>query len=55
MSKRAARCTEADIKRAMKAAVSVGVHAVIEILPDGTIRIDAKPANLNTPKRRIAL
>lgn len=58
MSRRPARCTEAEIKRAIKAALACGAHGTVEILPDGTIRVAAeasKPANVNIPKRRIAL
>jgi hypothetical protein len=58
MSRRPARCTEADIKRAIKALLASGAYGSVEILPDGTIRVAAvgvNPANLNTPKRRIAL
>lgn len=36
MSRRPARCTQAEIARAIKAA---GPGMVVEILPDGTIRI----------------
>jgi hypothetical protein len=42
MSRRAARCTEADLKRAVKAAMAIGTHTVVELLPDGTIRIVQK-------------
>jgi hypothetical protein len=36
MSRRPARCTQADISRAIKAA---GPGMAVDILPDGTIRI----------------
>lgn len=39
MSRRPARCTEADLKRAMKIADQSVVPRVVEIAPDGTIRI----------------
>lgn len=58
MSRRPARCTEADIKRAIKALLASGAYGSVEILPDGTIRVApeaVKPANVNAPKRRIAL
>jgi acylphosphatase len=58
MTRRPARCTEADLKRAIKAVLALGAHGVVEILPDGTIRVEARaiqPANVNAPKRRIAL
>lgn len=58
MSRRPARCTEADIKRAIKALLASGAYGSVEISPDGTIRVSAeaiKPTTANTPKRRIAL
>ncbi len=58
MSRRPARCTEADLKRAIKAVLATGARGVIEVLGDGTIRVDVqplKPANVNAPGRRIAL
>lgn len=39
MSRRPARCTEADLKRAIKAAQAVGKDWAVEVLPDGTIRL----------------
>lgn len=36
MSRRPARCTQADLNRAVKAA---GPGMAVEVLPDGTIRI----------------
>ena len=39
MSRRPARCTEADISRALKAAERLGPHWAVEILRDGTIRL----------------
>lgn len=39
MSRRPARCTKADIRRAIEAAKAADVKMVIEILPDGTIRL----------------
>lgn len=41
MSRRAARCTEADLKRAIKAALSAGTSPVIEIPAQGAIRVIA--------------
>lgn len=58
MSRRPARCTEADIKRAIKALLASGAYGSVEISPDGTIRVQAeaiKPMPDSTPKRRIAL
>jgi hypothetical protein len=58
MSRRAARCTQADIHRAIKAVEQAGARMAVEILPDGTIRLS--PANQNGPeaigpKRKIVL
>lgn len=39
MTRRAARCTQADLDRAMKAAERAGADFVVDILPDGTIRL----------------
>jgi hypothetical protein len=39
MSRHAARFTQADIARALKAVEQVGARMAVEILPDGTIRI----------------
>lgn len=59
MSRRPARCTEADLKRAVKAVLAAGARATIRVDPDGTIQIDAVPVpklvGANSPKRRIAL
>jgi hypothetical protein len=58
LSRRPARCTEADIKRAVKAA---GPGMCVDILPDGTIRIAPfeairpMPEPKLAPKARIAL
>lgn len=39
MSRRPARATEADIRRAIHAAEKAGARMAVEILPDGTIRL----------------
>jgi len=39
MSRRAARFTQADIVRAIKAIQQTGAPMAVEIAPDGTIRI----------------
>jgi hypothetical protein len=39
MTMRAARCSQADIARALRAAQQVGGGLAVEIAPDGTIRI----------------
>ena len=49
MSRRPARVTQADIARSIRAAEQVGHGHVVEIAPDGTIRI--VPANGNIPAR----
>jgi hypothetical protein len=43
MTMRAARFSQADIARALRAARQVGGGAVVEIAPDGTIRITPPP------------
>lgn len=45
MSRRAARCTQADIARAIRAASQTGGGMAVEVLPDGTIRIAPAPAS----------
>jgi hypothetical protein len=58
MSRRPARCTKADIARAVSVAKDCGM--AVEILPDGTIRIvpsepvDKRPARVDG-ERRIVL
>jgi hypothetical protein len=44
MSMRAARCSQADIARALRAARQVGGALAVEIAPDGTIRIVPSPS-----------
>lgn len=39
MTMRAARCSQADIARALRAARQAGDGMIVEIAPDGTIRI----------------
>lgn len=39
MPRRGARCTQADIARAVRAAQQVGGGYDVELCPDGTIRI----------------
>lgn len=39
MSRTAAKVTQADIARALRAVEQVGAHAVVEVARDGTIRI----------------
>lgn len=39
MSRRPARCTIADIRRAVEGAKAAGVRMSVDILPDGTIRL----------------
>lgn len=49
MSNRAARFTQADIARAIRAIEQTGAHMAVELLPDGTIRIAAevqRPVNV---------
>jgi hypothetical protein len=39
MSRRPSRCTEADLKRALRAAKAAGTDVAVEVLPNGTIRL----------------
>lgn len=39
MSRRPARCTQADLDRAVRAADHAAVKRVVEVTPDGTIRL----------------
>jgi hypothetical protein len=39
VSRRPARFTQSDLSRAIKAVEAIGVRMVIDIMPDGTIRI----------------
>lgn len=39
MSRRPARCTQADMTRAFRAAEKLGPHVAVDILKDGTIRL----------------
>lgn len=43
MTRRPAKFTQADIGRAVKAAIAAGATAVV-LQPDGTIRIELKPS-----------
>ena len=52
MSRRPARCTQADIARAIKAVAQTGARMAVEIATDGTIRI--VPANQNTKAENVA-
>jgi hypothetical protein len=60
MSRRAARFTQVDIRRAIEAAKAAGKDWAVEIAPDGTIRIvQSSPKPQQTPEigqeRRIVL
>lgn len=46
MSRTPARCTQADLARAIKASRQVGAGSV-SLLPDGTIRIDTYPVTVS--------
>lgn len=48
MSRRPARFTETDLKRAAKVAKALGV--AIDIMPDGTIRVAPAPETASTPQ-----
>ena len=58
MSRKPARCTQADIRRAIRAVKQEGAAMTVEILPDGTIRIVpavGKPEGPVEPAREITL
>lgn len=60
MSRRPARVTQADIRRALAALKIAGSNMALEILPDGTIRLTpalAKPSELEEirPRKGIVL
>lgn len=49
MSMRPARCTQADIARALRAAAAAGRDWRVEIAPDGVIRLVQGPAPAAAP------
>lgn len=51
MSRRPARCTKADIRRALEAVEEAGMPMAVEILPDGTIRISPPAEKAKEPAR----
>ena len=57
MSRKPARFTEADIRRALSAVAKSGTNTVVEISPNGTIRlVPAITPKENAPEeRRIVL
>lgn len=60
MSRRPARCTEADIKRAIKAARAAGATVAVKIDPEGAIWLyptdqASEPEPQFDPNRRIRL
>lgn len=53
MSRKSARFTEADIRRALAGVAKSGIEAVVEVLLDGTIRvIPATIPRISTPDAR---
>jgi len=54
MSRRAARFTQADINRALRAIAQAGVRATIEICQDGAIRITPEKAASEPAKAEVA-
>lgn len=40
---RAVRFTEADIARVLRAAIKTGARVLVEVTPDGTIKIQPNP------------
>lgn len=59
MTRRAAKITQAEISRAIRAAAEMGPHVIVEIRPEGVIRISApqpsEPVTVKAPKRDINL
>lgn len=51
MSRRPARVTQADVARAIRAADQCGSQRVVEIMPDGTIRIVPFTGQADTGRR----
>lgn len=51
MSRRPARFTQADIRRAIAAVEKSGAQLAVEILPDGTIRLVPVPPPHAIPKK----
>lgn len=49
MPRRPARCTQADIARAIRAVMQVGVPATIRIEADGAIEIEPGKSSHSTP------
>jgi len=49
MSRRPARCTQADIRRAIRAAEQAGAKMAVEISPDGTIRLIPAQETVKSP------
>jgi hypothetical protein len=49
MSRRAAKVTQADIARSLRAAKQAGAGAV-RVMPDGTILIDMQSVNVAKPQ-----
>lgn len=60
MGRRPARVTQADLTRAIRAVTQAGADMVVEVLPDGTIRISRPTAHAGgiapqTPERTVVL
>ena len=49
MPRTAARVTQADIARAIRAAKQAGAEMAVEIAPDGTIRLVPVPGDVKPP------
>ena len=54
MSRTPARCTQADVARVLRAAKQAGAGTV-EVLPDGTIRINLTGEKTVEPEREVVL
>lgn len=56
MSRRPARFTQADVRRACKALGLPPERAAVDMLPDGTIRVQAAPEpHLSPPQNQPAI
>lgn len=49
MSRRPARFTQADLSRAIRAIAQAGSNMMVEVMPDGTMRILPAPSPSQSP------
>jgi hypothetical protein len=55
MSRRPARFTEADLRRAIRAVAKTNGRYTVEIAPDGTIRIVPRDERIEKPRKEAVL